>query len=73
MRKLLLLFVLTSAAFAQEAKLAEGKTDVSKLHGTLPDKEYTAKTSAASFTAANGERVQRLDIGIPGASAAQVW
>lgn len=73
MRKLLLLFVLTSAAFAQEAKIAEGKTDVSKLHGTLPDKEYTAKTSDASFTAANGERVQRLDIVIPGVSAAQVW
>ena len=73
MRKLLILFLLVSPAFAQEAKIAEGKTDVSKMHEALPDKDYTAKTTDASFTAPNGERVQRLEIVIPGVSTAQVW
>ena len=68
-----MLLLLISPAFAQEAKVAEGKTDVSKLHETLPDKDYTAKTTDASFTAPNGERVQRLEIVIPGVSSAQVW
>lgn len=73
MQKLLILLLLICPAFAQESKVAEGKTDVSKLHETLPDKDYTAKTTDASFTAPNGERVQRLEIIIPGASTAQVW
>ena len=73
MRTFLALLLLTSAALAQEAKVAQGKTDVSKLHDALPDKEYTAKTTDVSFTAPNGERVQRLEIIIPGVNAAQVW
>src|SRR5690242_13970257 len=73
MRKLLVLLLLVSPAFAQEADVAKGKTDVSKLHDALPDKEYTAKTTDASFTAPNGERVQRLEIIVPGVSTAQVW
>ena len=73
MRKLVLLLLLISPAFAQEADVAKGKTDVSKLHDALPDKAYTAKTNDVSFTAPNGERVQRLEIIIPGVSAAQVW
>jgi hypothetical protein len=73
MRSFLLMLLLISPAFAQEAKVAEGKTDVSKLHDALPDKEYTAKTTDVSFTAPNGERVQRLEIVIPGVSVEQVW
>src|SRR5438045_995385 len=73
MRRLALLLLLISPALAQEADVAKGKTDVSKMHDALPDKEYTAKTTDASFTAPNGERVQRLEIEIPGVSAGQVW
>jgi len=74
MRKLALLLLLISpTVFAQEAKVAQGKADVSKMHDTLPDKEFTAKTTDASFTAPNGERVQRLEIVIAGVSAKQVW
>ena len=74
MRKLTLLLLLISpTVFAQEAKVAQGKADVSKMHDTLPDKEFTAKTTDASFTAPNGERVQRLEIVIAGVSAKQVW
>jgi hypothetical protein len=73
MRKLLLLLLLISPALAQESKIAEGKTDVSKLHEVLLDKAYTAKTTNASFNAPTGERVQRLEIVIPGVSTAQVW
>jgi hypothetical protein len=73
MRTLLVVLLLTSMALAQEAKVAQGKTDVSKLHDALPDKEYTAKTTDVSFTAPNGERVQRLEIVIPGVSTAEVW
>lgn len=73
MRTLAVLLLLISPVFAQEAKIAEGKTDVSKLHNALPDKEYTAKTTDASYTAVNGERVQRLEIVVPGVSASQVW
>ncbi|HEY5162008.1 MAG TPA: hypothetical protein VII81_03265 [Terriglobales bacterium] len=74
MRKLTLLLLLISpTVFAQEAKVAQGKADVSKMHDTLPDKEFTAKTTDVSFTAPNGERVQRLEIVIAGVSAKQVW
>jgi hypothetical protein len=74
MRKLALLLLLISpTVFAQEAKVAHGKADVSKMHDSLPDKEFTAKTTDASFTAPNGERVQRLEIVIAGVSAKQVW
>src|SRR4051812_11840399 len=74
MRKLLLLLLLISpAAFGQESNVALGKTDITKLHDELPDKEYTAKCTDASFTAPNGERVQRLEIIIPGVSAEKVW
>src|SRR3954468_3444909 len=73
MRTLFVLLFLTSMAFAQEAKIAQGKADLSKLHDALPDKEYTAKTTDASFIAPNGERVQRLEIVIPGVSMDQVW
>ncbi len=73
MRRLLLLLLLISPAFAQEAKIAQGKTDVSKMHAALPDKEYTSRTTDASYTAPNGERVQRLEIVIPGVSPSQVW
>jgi len=73
MRSILLLLILISPAFGQEADVAKGKADVSKLHDALPDKAYTAKTADVSFTAPNGERVQRLEIVIPGVSAAQVW
>ena len=45
MRSLLLLFLLISPVFAQEAEVAKGKTDVSKLHDALPGKEYTAKVT----------------------------
>jgi hypothetical protein len=74
MRKLALLLLLVSPmVFAQEAKVAQGKADVSKMHDALPDKEFTAKTTDVSFTAPNGERVQRLEIVIAGVSAKQVW
>ena len=74
MRKLTLLLLLISpTVFAQEAKVAQGKADVSKMHDTLPDKEFTAKTTDVSFTAPNGERVQRLEIVIAGVSGKQVW
>ncbi len=73
MRKLLIVFLLISPAFAQEARIAQGKTDVSKMHDALPDKDYTAKTTDGSYTAPTGERVQRLEIVIPGVSPAQVW
>ena len=62
------------AAQAQEQKIAESnKLDVSKLHDALPDKEYTAKVSDRSYTAPNGERVQRLEIVIPNVTTKQVW
>jgi len=73
MRSLLLLLVLIAPALAQESDVAKGKADVSKLHDALPDKEYTGKTTDASFTAPNGERVQRLEVVIPGVTTAQVW
>lgn len=73
MRKLWLLLLLICPAFAQEAKIAQGKADASKMHDALPDKDYTAKTTDASFTAPNGERVQRLEIVLPGVSVTQVW
>ena len=77
MRYTLSCFVLVvlaaTAAFAQESDVAKGKTDVSRLHDALPDKEYTAKVADASFVAPNGERVQRLEIVIPGVTAEQVW
>ena len=73
MRSLLLLLVLIAPALAQESDVAKGKADVSKLHDALPDKEYTGKTTDASFTAPNGERVQRLEVVIPGVTPAQVW
>jgi hypothetical protein len=69
----LLLLLICPIVFAQEAKVAQGKADVSKMHDTLPDKEFTAKTTDVSFTAPNGERVQRLEIVIAGVSAKQVW
>lgn len=69
----LLLLLICPMVFAQEAKVAQGKADVSKMHDTLPDKEFTAKTTDVSFTAPNGERVQRLEIVIAGVSAKQVW
>jgi hypothetical protein len=74
MRKLALLLLLISpTAFAQEAKVAQGKADVSRMHDALPDKEFTAKATDSSFTAPNGERVQRLEIVIAGVSGKQVW
>lgn len=78
MRVMAALLMLTCAAVAQqpknqETKIQQGQVDVSKLHDALPDKEYTAKTTDVSFTAPNGERVQRLEIIIPGVSAEQVW
>ena len=55
---LMLLIAATTAA--QEQKIAEQpKLDVSKMHDTLPDKDFTAKTADTSFAAPNGERVQR--------------
>jgi hypothetical protein len=61
-------------AVAQEQKIAEQpKLDVSKMHESLPDKEYTAKVGDTSFVAPNGERVQRLEIVIPKVTAKQVW
>jgi len=69
----LLLLLICPMVFAQEAKVAQGKADVSKMHDTLPDKEFTAKTTDVSFTAPNGERVQRLEIVIAGVSGKQVW
>ena len=69
----LLLLLICPIVFAQEAKVAQGKADVSKMHDALPDKEFTAKTTDVSFTAPNGERVQRLEIVIAGVSAKQVW
>jgi hypothetical protein len=73
MKFVFLLLLLLSLAFAQEADVAKGKTDISKVHEGLPDKEYTAKTTDVSFTAPNGERIQRLEIIIPGVSIAQAW
>jgi uncharacterized protein YndB with AHSA1/START domain len=62
------------AGFAQEQKIAESnKVDVSKLHDTLPDKEYTARVTDRSFTAPDGERVLRLEIVIPNVTTKQVW
>ena len=69
----LLLLLICPTVFAQEAKIAQGKADVSKMHDALPDKEFTAKTTDVSFTAPNGERVQRLEIVIAGVSGKQVW
>ncbi len=78
MRLFVVLLALCCAAAAQqptspESKVQQGQTDVSKLHDALPDKAFTSKTTDASFTAPNGERVQRLEIEIPGVSAQQVW
>lgn len=65
--------LLVGTAVCQETGVARGKIDVSKLHDALPDKEYTAKVTDVSYTAPNGERVQRLEIVIPGMSAERVW
>lgn len=78
MRLFAVILLLSCALVAQEPKTPEGKinqgqTDVSRMHDALPDKDYTAKTTDASFTAPNGERVQRLEIIIPGVSPEQVW
>jgi hypothetical protein len=43
------------------------------MHESLPDKDYTAKTTDTSFVAPNGERVQRLEIVIPNLTPRQVW
>ena len=65
---------LVAGAFAQEQKIAEQpKLDVSKMHESLPDKDYTAKTTDTSFVAPNGERVQRLEIVIPNVTPRLVW
>ena len=69
----LTLLWLVGPVFAQEAGAAQGKTDVSRLHDALPDKEYTTKVTDVSYTAPNGERVQRLEVVIPGATTEQVW
>jgi uncharacterized protein YndB with AHSA1/START domain len=69
----LLFLCVTLSAVAQEQKIAEQpKLDVSKMHESLPDKEYTAKCTDTSFVAPGGERVQRLEIVIP-ATRQQVW
>ena len=68
------LLVCATCVFAQEQKIGEQtKLDVSKMHQSLPDKDYTAKTTDTSFVAPNGERVQRLEIVIPKVTPAQVW
>ncbi len=75
-RTVVALIIVTTAltAFAQEQKISEQpKLDVSKMHDSLPDKEFTAKVNDNSFVAPNGERVQRLEIVIPGVTPAQVW
>ena len=65
---------LAACALAQEQKIAEQpKLDVAQMHDALPDKDYTAKTSDTSFVAPNGERVQRLEIVIPGVTPKQAW
>ncbi|MBZ5566847.1 MAG: SRPBCC domain-containing protein [Acidobacteriia bacterium] len=65
---------LVAGACAQEQKIAEQpKLDVSKMHESLPDKDYTAKTTDTSFVAPNGERVQRLEIVIPNVTPRLVW
>ena len=64
---------LATCSLAQEQKIAEQpKLDISKMHESLPDKEYTAKCTDTSFVAPNGERVQRLEILVP-ATRQQVW
>jgi hypothetical protein len=68
-----LAMVLIGSLAAQEAGVAQGKTDISKLHDALPDKQYTSKTTDASFIAPDGERVQRVEIVIPGVSSEKVW
>lgn len=68
------LLLFATFAFPQEQKIAEQpKLDVSKMHESLPDKEYTAKVTDTSFAAPNGERVQRLEIVIPKVTPQQVW
>ena len=70
----LLFLIAAMAASAQEQKIAEQpKLDVAKMHDALPDKDYTAKTADTSFVAPGGERVQRLEIVIPGVTPKQVW
>lgn len=78
MRLIAVLLMLTCAVAAQqtktpESKINQGQADVSKMHDALPDKDYTAKATDISFTAPNGERVQRLEIIIPGVSPEQIW
>jgi uncharacterized protein YndB with AHSA1/START domain len=68
------LLLLATVVFAQEQKIAEQpKLDVSKMHESLPDKDYTAKVTDTSFVAPGGERVQRLEIVIPKVTPQQVW
>ena len=70
----LMLLIAAMTAAAQEQKIAEQpKLDVAKMHDALPDKDYTAKTTDTSFVAPNGERVQRLEIVIPGVTPKQAW
>ncbi|MBZ5628629.1 MAG: SRPBCC domain-containing protein [Acidobacteriia bacterium] len=70
----MVVLALAAGALAQEQKIAEKpKLDVSKMHESLPDKDYTAKTIDTSFVAPNGERVQRLEIAIPNVTPRQVW
>ncbi len=75
MRKIaVVLLLIAGAAGAQEQKIAEQpKLDVSKMHDSLPDEEYTSKVTDASFVAPSGERVQRLEITIPNVTPRQVW
>jgi hypothetical protein len=66
--------VFAACAFAQEQKIADQpKLDVSRMHESLPDKDYTAKTTDTSFIAPDGERVQRLEIVVPNVTTRQVW
>jgi hypothetical protein len=66
--------LLVACACGQEQRIAEQpKLDISKMHESLPDKDYTAKTTDTSFVAPNGERVQRLEIVIPNLTPRQVW
>jgi uncharacterized protein YndB with AHSA1/START domain len=68
------LLLFATCALGQEQKIAEQpKLDVSTMHESLPDKEYTAKVTDTSFAAPNGERVQRLEIVIPKVTPQQVW
>ncbi len=66
--------LLAACACAQEEKIVtQPSADISKVHESLPDKEYTAKVVDTSFVAPSGERVQRLEIVIPNVTRNQVW